>query len=51
MSKYLKRYGSKKEKYYVFMKIVSVDIPVREIFNKVVIEWKRGNKKSETVSD
>ena len=51
MSKYLKRYGSKKEKYYVFMKIISVESPVMEPYNNVVIEWKRGNKKSETTSE
>ena len=51
MSKYLKRYGSKKEKYYVFMKIISVALPVKEHYSKVVIEWRRGDKKSETVSE
>lgn len=49
MSKYLKRYGSKKEKFYVFMKIQSVELPVNETYSKVVIEWRRGNKKNETV--
>lgn len=51
MSKYIKRYGAKKEKLYVVMKIISVEMPVKENYTKVVIEWKRGNKKSETQSD
>src|SRR5687768_10110215 len=51
MSKYIKRYGAKKEKLYVLMKIISVEMPVKEAYNKIVIEWKRGNKKSETTAD
>ena len=51
MSKYIKRYGAKKEKLYVLMKIINVAIPVKESYSKVTIEWKRGNKKSETSGD
>lgn len=50
MSKYIKRYGAKKEKLYVLMKIISVEIPVKEPHHHLVIEWKRGNKKSETTA-
>jgi hypothetical protein len=32
MAKYLKRIGAKKEKFLVIMKILSVDIPVKEVF-------------------
>jgi hypothetical protein len=51
MSKFIKRIGSVKEKFYVFMKIISVEIPVKERYTNVVIEWKRGNKKSVTGGD
>jgi len=51
MSKYIKRYGAKKEKLYVLMKIISVEIPVKEPYSKIVIQWKRGNKKSETTGE
>lgn len=42
------RMGTKKEKFLVLMKILSVEIPVKELVQKMTIEWKRGNKKSET---
>ncbi len=48
MSKFLMRMGSKKEQFLVSMTIVSLEIPVKETIKKVSIEWKRGNKKSET---
>jgi hypothetical protein len=51
MSKFIKRLGAIKEKFYVFMKIISVEIPVKEECNKVYIEWRRGNKRSVTISD
>lgn len=42
------RMGTKKEKFLVLMKILSVEIPVKETASRMSIEWKRGNKKSET---
>lgn len=48
MLKGIKRIGFKKEKFYVYMKIVSVEIPVKEPFTNVRVEWKRGNKRSIT---
>jgi hypothetical protein len=48
MSKFLSRIGTKKEKFLVLMKILSVEIPVKEQVSKMSIEWKRGDKKSET---
>ena len=51
MSKYIKRMSAIKEKFYVFMKIISVSIPVKEEYNKVQIEWKRGDKRSITAND
>eukprot|EP00347_Sterkiella_histriomuscorum_P015977 403354973 len=48
MSKFLMRMGTKKERFLVLMKILSVEIPVKETVNKMSIEWRRGNKKSET---
>ena len=50
MSKFIKRYGSKEEKYYVFMKIISVAIPVKEPYSNIVVEWKRGDQRSVTIS-
>jgi hypothetical protein len=50
MSKYLMRMGTKKERFLVLMKILSVEIPVRETVTRMSVEWKRGNKKSETKS-
>lgn len=48
MSKFLLRVGAKKENFLVLMKILSVEIPVKEQVTKMSIEWKRGDKKSET---
>ena len=48
MAKYLKRMGAKKENFLILMKIISIDIPVKEHIRRVSIEWKRGDKKSET---
>ena len=48
MSKVFRDLGSKKEKYYVIMKIISVEIPVKEKYTNVHLEWKRGSKKSNT---
>ena len=49
MSKFFSRMvGTKKEMFFVLMKIIEIDIPTKEIVNKVQIEWKRGNKKSVT---
>ena len=44
MSRFLRDLKYKKEKYYVYMKIVSLEIPVKESFTNVFVEWKRGNK-------
>lgn len=48
MAKFLSRMGTKKEKFLIIMKIISVEIPVKESVTRMSIEWKRGNKKSET---
>ena len=48
MSKFLMRMGTKKERFLVLMKILSVEIPVKETVQRMTIEWRRGNKKSET---
>jgi hypothetical protein len=48
MAKFLSRMGTKKEKFLIMMKIISVEIPVKETVTKMSIEWKRGDKKSET---
>lgn len=48
MLKGVRRIGYKKEKFYVYMKIVSLEIPVKEPFTNVHIEWKRGNKTMQT---
>jgi hypothetical protein len=47
MDKLLRKIDSKEEKYLVFMKILSLMIPVREEIRSVNIEWTRGNKKTE----
>lgn len=51
MFKGVKRLGYKKEKFFVYMKIVSIEIPVKETFSNVCVEWKRGNKSRITSSD
>ena len=51
MLKGVKRIGYKKEKYWVFMKIVSVEVPVKEPFTNVHVEWKRRNKNATTSQD
>jgi len=48
MSKFLMRMGTKKEKFLVLMRILSVEIPVKETISRMSVEWRRGNKKSET---
>jgi hypothetical protein len=48
MEKFFQRFGSKKEKFLVLMKILQLEISVQEPFEKISIEWKRGEKKSET---
>ena len=48
MSKYIKRMGTKKEKFFIEMKIISLEIPVKELIEKVKIEWVRGKTKSTT---
>ena len=40
--------GAKKQKFLIIMKILSVEIPVKEIVQRMSIEWRRGDKKSET---
>ena len=42
------RMGAKKQKFLIIMKILSVEIPVKEIVQRMSIEWRRGDKKSET---
>jgi hypothetical protein len=49
MSKYLKRVGTKKDEFLIQMKILSVTIPVKEPVERLVIEWRRGNKRNETL--
>jgi len=47
MAKYIDRlFGTSKEFFFVQIKILSVDIPVKEITSDVQIEWKRGQKKT-----
>ena len=48
MAKFLQRMSTKKEKFLISMKIISVEIPVKEKVTRMSIEWKRGDKKSET---
>ena len=40
--------GAKKQKFLIIMKILSVEIPVKELVQRMSIEWRRGDKKSET---
>lgn len=42
------RMGTKKQKFLIIMKILSVEIPVKEDVQRMTIEWRRGDKKSET---
>jgi hypothetical protein len=42
--------GTKKEKFLIQMKVVSIEIPVKEPVTKITVLWKRGDKKSETIS-
>lgn len=48
MAKFFKRLGSKKERYLILMKILSLEIGVTEPVERISIEWRRGEKKSET---
>ena len=48
MAKFFQRLGSKKERFVVLMKILSLEVSVTEFFDRISIEWKRGEKKSET---
>lgn len=48
MAKFFKRLGSKKERFLVLMKILSLELSVQEPVERISIEWKRGEKKSET---
>ena len=48
MAKFFQRLGSKKEKYLVLIKILSIEVSVTEVIERISIEWKRGEKKSET---
>jgi hypothetical protein len=43
--------GTKKEKFLIQMKVVSIEIPVKEKMTGVTVFWKRGDKKSETKSN
>lgn len=38
-AKFLTRMGTKKEMHLVLMRIVSIDIPVKEAYRQVKIEW------------
>jgi hypothetical protein len=42
--------GTKKEKHLIIMRIVSIEIPVKEPYCNVKIQWKRGDLKLETTS-
>ena len=48
MAKFFARLGSKKELHLVLMKILQLEIAVSEPYERISIEWKRGEKKSET---
>jgi hypothetical protein len=48
MAKFFARMGSKKEQYLVLMKILQLEIAVTESFEKISIEWNRGDKTSAT---
>lgn len=47
-TKFIKRVGTKKEMHLVLMKVISIEIPVKEQTKNVKIEWKRGNLRLET---
>lgn len=47
-TKLFKRVGTKKEMHLILMKIIAIDIPVKEPTKNIKIEWKRGNLKLET---
>lgn len=49
-SKLFKRVGTKKEMHIILMKVISIEIPVREPYCNVKIQWKRGDLKLETSS-
>jgi hypothetical protein len=40
--------GTKKEMFLILMRVVSIEIPVKEPFCNVKIQWKRGDLKLET---
>ena len=48
MAKFFQRLGSKKERYLILMKILSLEVSVTENFDKISIEWRRGEKLSST---
>jgi hypothetical protein len=48
MAKFFARLGSKKELHMIIMKIIQLEIAVTESYERISIEWKRGEKKSET---
>ena len=48
MSKYIKRMKTQKERYLIVMNILSLKMDVTEDVDKIIIEWRRGNKKSVT---
>lgn len=48
MAKFFQRMGSKKETFLVLMKILSLEISVTEHIDRISIEWKRGEKTSQT---
>ena len=48
MAKFFARLGSKKELYQISMKILQLEVAVTENYERISIEWKRGEKKSET---
>ncbi|CDW79311.1 UNKNOWN [Stylonychia lemnae] len=48
MTKFLKRLGTKKQKYLISMQIVSIEIPADEMIQRMTLEWRRGKKKFET---
>jgi hypothetical protein len=47
-SKLFKRVGTKKEMHLILMRVVSLDIPVKETARNIKIEWKRGNLRLES---
>jgi hypothetical protein len=49
MAKFFQRIGTKKERFLILMKILQLEVsPLTETFERISIEWKRGEKKSET---